>query len=342
MKAAVVTAPGEIAIQDVPMPVVGPYDALVRIEACSICNSTDIKIIDRHFVTSIPLPLVPGHESVGTILEVGDKVRAFQPGQRVLRPGLVYSDPNVGIASAWGGMAEYGLVTDRTAWLRDHPDQKAPNGMWIKQQVIPSDLDPADATALITLKETLYATRAAGVNNTTWTAIVGTGPVARSFTFWSRFEGAPFVVVFGRDERWCHDFLDLGANNYVAGDKPCIQDEAKVAGVSAFDRVIEAVGSSEAIEDALALARPDGQVAVYGVLSEEDREDDQVRAARGAGRLVTLPVREEEVHAEALELVERGVLKLEDWISHRLPFDELDAAIRLVREKRAIKVALEL
>jgi threonine dehydrogenase-like Zn-dependent dehydrogenase len=342
VKAAVVREPGQLKLEDLPMPTIGPYDALVRIEACGICNSTDIKIIDRHFVTRIAAPLVLGHESVGTVLEVGERVRAFRPGQRVLRPGAVYSDPSVGIASAWGGLAEYGLVTDLTAWRQDHVDEAPPNGMWAKQQIIPAELDPTEATAIITLKETLFATRAAGVSNTTWTAIVGTGPVARAMTFWARHEEAPFVVVFGRNERWCHDFLDLGANNYVAGDKPCREDEAKVAGVQAFDRVIEAVGSVEAIHDALALARPDGLVACYGVLSEVEREDEPIQSARASGRLITLPVREEEVHAEVLDLVERGVIDLSAWISHRIPFEELDAAIQLVRSKRAIKVVLEL
>ncbi|MBN1400480.1 MAG: alcohol dehydrogenase catalytic domain-containing protein [Anaerolineae bacterium] len=342
MKAAVVRGPGQLSLEDLPMPTMGPYDALVRIEACSICNATDIKIIDRHFVTRIPVPLVLGHESVGTVLEVGKRVRGYHPGQRVLRPGAVYSDPSVGMASAWGGLAEYGLVTDLRAWRQDHPDQVAPNGMWAKQQIIPSELDPAEATAIITLKETLYATRAAGVDHTTWTAIVGTGPVARALTFWSRHEQAPFVVVFGRNERWCHDFLDLGANNYVAGDKPCREDEAKVAGVQAFDRVIEAVGSVEAIHDALTLARPDGLVACYGVLPDSEHEDELIQSARAAGRLITLPVREEEMHAEVLKLIDQGVLDLSAWISHRMPFEALNAAIQLVRNKRATKVVLEL
>jgi L-iditol 2-dehydrogenase len=340
MKAAVVEGANNLVVREVPMPEVGPYQALVKIAACSLCNSTDIKIIERHFVSQIPVPLVLGHESVGTIVQVGKQVRNYQLGQRVLRPGAEYDLARVGIASAWGGLAEYGLVTDLAAWSADHPGQK-PNGMWAKQQIVPTHIDPAEATAIITLKETLYASRAAGVDQTTWTAIVGTGPVARAFTFWARWLGAPFVVVFGRHDRWCHDFLDLGANNYIAGGKACVEDDAKAAGWGAFDRVIEAVGSTAAQEDAIALLRPNGKVGVYGVNSETDPATEVIRAARQAQRMVDLPVREEEVHDEMLALIERGDIVLSRWISHRLPLGEIQEGLRLVRAKEAVKVVIE-
>jgi threonine dehydrogenase-like Zn-dependent dehydrogenase len=340
MKAAVVEGAGQLVVREVPLPEMGPYQALVKIEACSICNSTDVKILDRHFVTSIPVPLILGHESVGTVVEVGARVRCYASGQRVLRPGAEYDLKRVGIASAWGGLAEYGLVTDLEAWRADHAGQAA-GGMWPKQQFIPADLDPAEATAIITLKETLFSARAAGVDTTTWTAIVGTGPVARAFTFWAHWLGAPFVVVFGRSERWCHDFLDLGANNYIAGEKACREDEAKVAGVGAFERVIEAVGSVEALSDALALLRPGGVVGQYGVAAEDDADSAEVRAARADGRIVRLPVREEEVHEEMLALVKSGQVVLRDWISHRLPLRDIQEGFRLVRRKEAIKVVIE-
>ena len=341
MKAAVVEAAGQLVVRDVPMPEMGPYDALVRIEACGLCNATDAKIVDRHFVSHIPVPLVLGHESVGTVVEVGDRVRGYVPGQRVLRPGARYDIAKVGIASAWGGLARFGLVTDEAAWREDHPDTPA-LGMAAKQQIVPGDIPPHEATALITLKETLFAVRAAGVDRTTWTAIVGTGPVARAFTYWAKWLGAPFVVVFGRRETWCHDFMDLGANNYVAGEQPCRLDETKAIGLRSFDRVIDAVGSSDALRDALALVRPDGLVGNYGVAAEDDAPDQELQAARASGTIVTLPVREEAVHDELLGLVAEGTVKLGDWISHRLSLDDVVEGMRLIRGKQAIKVVIEM
>jgi L-iditol 2-dehydrogenase len=340
MQAVLVTAPGVIELREVSMPVAGPYQALVKIEATSLCNSTDVKIMDRHFVSGILLPLVLGHESVGTVVQLGNKVTHYQIGQRVLRAGATFP-PEVGIASAWGALAEYGLVTDTAAFHADHPDQPG-GGQRSAQQIVPPEIPPAEATALINLKETLSAVRAAKVDNTTWTAIVGSGPVARGMCFWAHWLKAPFLVVFGRSERWCHAFLDLGANYYMAGNQPCARDETKIAGVGAFDRVIEAVGSVQALEDALALCRPDGRVANYGVASETDLPSEAVREARAQGRIYDIAVCEQDEHETVLECVADGQLVLSDWISHRLPLSRIQEGFDMVRRKEALKVVIEM
>ena len=136
--------------------------------------------------------------------------------------------------------------------------------------------------------------------------------------------------------------LSLGANNYVYGDKSCVEDEAKAAGVRAFDRAIEAVGSKDALEDALALVRPEGWVANYGVSGEDDPPSDLVREAYAQGRIRNIAVREEEVHEEILELVARGEVRLADWVSDRLPLEQIDEGIRRVRAKEALKVVIEM
>ena len=341
MRAAIVEGAGTLVVSQVPMPEMGPYDALVRIKACGICNSTDVKIIERKFVSSIPVPLVLGHESVGTVIDVGSKVRRYELGQQVLRPGATYDYDKVGIASAWGGFAEYGLVTDLTAWLEDHPEG-TPVGMWAKQQIVPSEIEPGEATAIITLKETLSAIRAGGIDDSTSTAIVGTGPVARSFTYWAHWLGAPRMVVFGRRERWRQGFLDLGADNYVVGGVSSLQHEGMSMGPGSFDRAIDAVGSSQSLADALALIQDSGLVANYGVAPEDDHETAPLASAREAGRIIDLPVREEDVHDEVIEMVQRGDLQLSTWVSHRLPLERIQEGFRLLAERQAIKVVIDI
>jgi len=83
-------------------------------------------------------------------------------------------------------------------------------------------------------------------------------------------------------------------------------------------------------------------VGVYGVAAEGDAPSEPIRAARAAGRMVDLPVREEDVHAEALALVSDGTLQLSRWISHRLPLEDIHEGLRLLRERAAIKVVIEL
>ncbi|NLV75065.1 MAG: alcohol dehydrogenase catalytic domain-containing protein [Chloroflexi bacterium] len=338
MRALLVTAPDKLEIRDVPVPEMAPWEALVRIEAASICNSTDVKILKREFVSSIPLPLVLGHESVGTVVKVGSAVTRYRLGDRVLRAGAYYA-PEVGINSAWGAFAEYGLVTDPDAWLTAHPGGNV-GGQWQAQQIVPPEIPPAEATALINLKETLSSAKAAGINADTWVAIVGTGPVARGMCYWAHWLRAPFLVVFGRHERHCHDFLDLGANYYMAGDQPCAVSEVKIAGKHAFDRVIEAVGSQQALEDALTLVRPDGLIANYGVAQESDPPTAAVQEARAAGRIFDIAVREQDEHETVLECVRKGELDLRKWITDVLPFERAQEAFDLVRNKRSLKAVL--
>ena len=70
--------------QDVPVPQIGPYDALVRPTAVATCT-TDVHLIDS---LSLPNALgkVIGHEAVGVVETVGDLVTDFAPGDRVVLP----------------------------------------------------------------------------------------------------------------------------------------------------------------------------------------------------------------------------------------------------------------
>ena len=227
MLAAVVEGAHRLVVRDVPMPELGPHDALVKIEAGGLCNSTDVKILARMFVSGIPVPLVLGHEWVGKVVVVGTKVTCYQVGQRVLRAGA-FSIRQAGLASGLGrvGRVRPGNGSHRVSHGSPGRPAQRPVG---QQQVVPGDLHAAEATALITLKETLFAVRAAGVDHTTWTAIVGSGPVGRSLFLGPLARRAvPGGIWSART--LVPRFLDLGANYYLAGDRPCAGDDTKCGG----------------------------------------------------------------------------------------------------------------
>jgi L-iditol 2-dehydrogenase len=69
MKAAVLVAPGQFEIREIPKPRIEPEEALIRVIACGICG-TDLRIY-RHGHGKIKLPAVIGHEIVGRVVEVG-------------------------------------------------------------------------------------------------------------------------------------------------------------------------------------------------------------------------------------------------------------------------------
>jgi D-arabinitol dehydrogenase (NADP+) len=80
MKAVRYEAPGNMAVTDVPMPTVGPLDVRIKIHQSGVCG-TDPQLHHGTFIGTYPL--IPGHETIGEIDEVGSEVSRFRPGERV-------------------------------------------------------------------------------------------------------------------------------------------------------------------------------------------------------------------------------------------------------------------
>jgi L-iditol 2-dehydrogenase len=79
MRAVVYRGTNDLRLETVPVPRIGPDDLLVRVAACGVCP-TDIKKIQYG---TLPPPRIFGHETAGTIVRAGARVRAFRVGERV-------------------------------------------------------------------------------------------------------------------------------------------------------------------------------------------------------------------------------------------------------------------
>ena len=91
MRAMVLETPGEpLRVAEVPRPEVGPEDVGIRVHACAVCR-TDLHVVDGE-LPDPKLPLIPGHQIVGTVEEVGARVERFARGDRVGVPWLGYID----------------------------------------------------------------------------------------------------------------------------------------------------------------------------------------------------------------------------------------------------------
>jgi propanol-preferring alcohol dehydrogenase len=71
---------------DLPRPEPGPGQLLIRVHACGVCR-TDLHVVDGE-LPNPKLPLVPGHEVVGTVVQTGEQVERFHQGDRVGVPWL--------------------------------------------------------------------------------------------------------------------------------------------------------------------------------------------------------------------------------------------------------------
>jgi len=174
MKAAVIHEfKGPLAIIDVPLPKVKAHDVLVKIHACGVCH-TDLHACHGDWPVKPKLPLIPGHEGVGEIVEVGSEIAHLKVGDRVGVPWLYSAcgqcdyclegketlcldQQNAGY-SVDGGYAEYCLA----------------NGDYTVK--IPEGLSYVEAAPLFCAGVTTYkALKVSDVKPGQWMAIVGVG-----------------------------------------------------------------------------------------------------------------------------------------------------------------------
>jgi len=331
-----VTAKNQTEILELSAPEIGPYEALVEVLACGICNSTDWKIIEGEFVSGT-YPVLLGHESVARVIRVGGEVRSFQAGDQVLRSRLEDAHvPYPGGRSCWGGFVERAIVTD--VWAQQGA---AYNAFPHPQQIVPAHISPVQAVATITLKETISCLDSSDVGPDQSLAVVGTGPVAQSLVLFAKLSGIAPVVVFGRRAKWARRFADLGADGYVAGDPISEADVPpevqSILAAGGFDRAIEAVGARAALSTCLQVVKPDGRINIYGVAPESEpylpEQEADPRTFHGK-------VAEAEAHDRLLDWVAGGKVALDEWISHELPWDQYRHGFEMVKKKTANKVAL--
>jgi alcohol dehydrogenase, propanol-preferring len=87
VRAAILDSPGNpLHIADVPVPDLEAVQVLIRVRACGVCR-TDLHVVDGE-LRDPKLPLIPGHQIVGEVVETGERVERFAPGDRVGVPWL--------------------------------------------------------------------------------------------------------------------------------------------------------------------------------------------------------------------------------------------------------------
>lgn len=332
MRAVMALQPGKLGLGELPIPTPGRWEALARMDACAICNSTDHKLLMNEFFPG-RFPTVLGHEVVGTIVETGKGVKNFKPGDRVFRQHL--ADEHVpGGRSTWGGFAEYGLVTDE--WAK----QKLPYDASIlphSQQKLLLDVEAPLATAMITLMETLDCITECGAAPGKSVAVVGSGPVGQAFAMFARLLGAAPVYAFGRRANLSQRFAEVvHCDGYLVNDEET--PEAKhLVDQGGFDIVMEAVGSVDAMDRCLRLAGSRGKVYAYGIPPDSNPyRSDQLAHPN----VKSMGAKEGRVQKKLVAYIEAGKVILADWVDTCLPLSQYQRAFDLVFEKQANKAVL--
>lgn len=338
MLAVVVRAPGQYAVEEVPEPVYGDYEALVRISHCGICSGTDRHIIagKDYFAYIGPYPTVLGHESIGTVVAVGKAVRYLKEGDVVLRP---MTGQLPGYSSTFGGMAEYGIVGDARAIAEDAPRSPSPLPRPMPyQQTVPPGFDRAGVGVFITFKETLSAAQDLGVGAGSRVAVLGVGGVGLCFVRACKLLGAEEVVAVGRRPWPLERAAEMGADHCINTAEADLTMAVRQA-AGGCTHVIEAVGDNELLQQGLALLAPGGRIGQYGVPPSRRMALDWSAAPQSAS-LHSMAPQEHRVHKLCLDWLRLGLFDPVSLVDAVVPMSRVHEALALLESHQAIRVTL--
>lgn len=341
MKAAVTDGKGKVWIDEVPVPEIGNYECLCAIKACATCSGTDLKHIHNKLPWEQNYPGILGHESVGTVTEIGNKVKNIKVGDRFLRPTAVYRGQKLGdYYSLWGGFAEYGLVTDVQALKEDQPDIEL-NGYMKFQQKIPADItiSDLDATSLITLKETASYIISAGITLNRSVLVLGVGSVGICMIrFAKTFGGCPVIAVARRDEPLAYA-KKIGANFAINVNKTSLCEEVKkITGENGVDFIIDTTGNKSILEESLKILAPEGKIAPYATYEK----GVNVRGNIDPAKLVLASTGEVIIHQYMLDAVRLSLFNPADFYSHTMPLENIAEGFEMLKRKEAFKIVFEM
>jgi len=346
MKAAVFVKPGQIILDDKPVPKVGPGDALIKITTTTICG-TDVHILKGEY------PVAPGriigHEPVGVIAEMGSGLTGYELGQRVIvgaiTPcGQCYSCLD-GIQAQCGGkaiggwrfgntidgcQAEYVLVPHAMANLTPVPDGLTDEQVLMCPDIMSTGFGGAES-GQIQIGDIVV--------------VFAQGPIGLCATAGAKLKGASLIIgVDSVDERLKMSKI-MGADitiNYKTTD--AIEEIMKITGGRGVDVAIEALGTQQTFENCLRVLRPGGRLSSLGVYSGKlSMPLESIAAGLGDHKIVTTlcPGGKERMR-RLLNIVQSGRVNFKPMVTHRFKLDDIEKAYDLFANQRdgVLKVAI--
>lgn len=264
MRAAVLVEPRRFEIREVPVPAIGPHDALIRVARTGICG-TDIHIFNGHYAAG-RLPLVPGHEFCGTVAAVGGEVAHLAPGQRCV------ADINIGCGTCfWCRRNEILNCPDMTQVGIGRDGAFADYVALPARLVIPVPDSLPESVAALTepVACVVRAADKAGVRPGMSVAVLGAGPIGNLHVQMLRLAGAAPIIAADLSEDRCRMALEAGADAAISDPAALAGEVRRLTGGRGADVVIESVGSPRLYAEAFELIRKGGHVAFFGLTGPE-------------------------------------------------------------------------
>ena len=329
MRAAVLLTPGQIEMQDRPIPSPGPDEVLVRIACVGVCGS-DVHYyrLGRIGDQIIKAPQCVGHEGAGLIEQVGSEVRGLQVGQ------LVACEPNR--ACGWCTQCRagrYNLCAD-LKFVGTPPVE----GIYQEYYLfhfsqcfpVPAGVSPAAAAMIEPFVTGLCASRSLHPEPGHSALVIGVGSIGLSCVNMARLYGATCIIALDKLDHRLALAAQQGATHTLNVTKSDPLDFVhSVVGPQGVDCVYEASGAgSEVAELMLASAVLNGRISLIGI-PREDILSFPIHTARRRSLTIHNVRRFANCYPPAIRLLAAGKVGLDRWVTHRFSLDQVPQALEL-------------
>ncbi len=322
MLAAVLRGLGDIVCDEVAVPEPSRDKALVRMRMASICG-TDLHYVYRGWPRNeYPMsPGEPGHEGVGVVVDPG--LTGFAEG------ALVLTVPNI-----WEA--------------RNFAEYQAVSGHFLVE--LPSDRPAAELMMAQQLGTVIFAARKLPEMTGKTAVVIGQGSAGLFHDFYLRRLGAARIIAIepNRDRREAGRALGVDDLVDVTGERGT-EAVLELTGGRGAEVVVDAVGGGSTLNEAVRMARAEGHIHVFGLptgfeptlfdLSSYFLKRLDMRTIFGAQDEPGLAS-----FRAALDLIVRGEIDMEPYVTHMLPIERVGDAFELAGAPRdgALKVSLSM
>jgi L-iditol 2-dehydrogenase len=331
MQAAVYRGVNDVRLETVPVPEIGPGEMLVRVHSCGVCG-TDLKKISTG---SHSAPRIFGHETSGVVAAVGQTVRSYNPGDRVVvfhhipcghcfycRNKTFAQCPiykkvgcTAGFEPSGGGFAEYVRVMD---WIVDHGTVRIPESVAFEQACF---VEPVNTC--------MKGVEALRLKPGETVLTLGQGPIGIVLSVLARRAGASVITSDLYAERLKIGLrfgLELSIDASRANVVERVRELTEGRGA---DAVVLAVGGKALIRTAMDSCRPGGRVLLFAQTQREEAVIDPAAVCVDEKTLVGSYSASVDLQEESVRFVMGREMDLERLISHRFPLDESRQALEL-------------
>jgi threonine dehydrogenase-like Zn-dependent dehydrogenase len=349
IRANVFHGPNDIRVEEVPRPIAGVGEAVIRITLTTICG-TDLHILRGEY--PVRPGLVIGHEPVGVIEELGEGVTGYKIGDRVLVGAITPCGQcraclsgqwaqcghgeGVEAIGGWrfgntinGAQAEYLLVPNAQANLAKIPDQLSDEQVVLLADIASTGFSGAES-ANIRIGDTVV--------------VFAQGPIGLCATAGAKLMGASFIIGVESDPVRMEMSMRMGADVVLDPKQMNVVEEVKRFTSGGADVAIEALGIQETFENCLRCLRPGGTLSSLGVYSGKLQVPyDAFAAGIGDYRIVTTlcPGGKERMR-RLMAIVQSKRFDPTPLLTHNFSLDQIVEAYDLFGSRRdgVLKVAI--